>query len=114
MAEEKSHLQGRAPTVEEWTDPSAHTKSHSRKKNTKRWCRGKKGVEHTPETTENRHFAAFFERCRPGETVTCYMSDSARFGAVRHCFHSTVCSTCHKVLDDPAEYCPILDGDTKK
>lgn len=75
------------------------------KKNTKRWCRGKRGVEHVPEMVlglgigggdrcYRRSFTAFYRE--PGDDGYWW------------CSHRERCANCGKVLNHfpPARLCP--------
>jgi hypothetical protein len=86
----------------------------SRYRDTRRWCRGKEGVEHVPE----------FTRQRPEAEAPCYRRDDwyrllknddpsnyLRYYAPWECRHRITCADCGKVLKDwPAwDLCPVLD-----
>ena len=71
---------------------------HRSRKDTRKWCKGKKGREHVPVVQED--FRLNFEcrvlfRWRSGEEYW-------------HCMHHKVCSVCGKILEPtlPREECP--------
>lgn len=68
------------------------------KKDTKRWCRGKPGVEHEVETRLERFVT-------PGE---CGWYISRRTGKPMwyRCYHEDVCSSCGKILLRTRKQCP--------
>lgn len=92
---------------EQKATPASDTwrKSRNTKKDTKRWCRGKVGVAHTPEVRFDKFFA--------GRQV-CH--ERTAEWAIRlsgpgwKCFHQKVCTNCGKItqhwLTDTKE-CPV-------
>ncbi len=88
----------------------------SRHRDTRRWCRGKEGVEHLPE----------FTRDRPEAEAPCYRRDDwyrllkmddpsdpyRYYNAPWECRHRITCAVCGKVLTTwPAwDLCPVLDA----
>jgi hypothetical protein len=74
----------------------------SRRKSTKRWCRGKVGREHQPEMIlDQRRLGGYWGlRCRPfGYDLP---------GVPNwHCMHIVVCTECGKILDHRPE-CPDM------
>lgn len=74
-----------------------------KKKNTKKWCRGKKGVEHQPvvEIDQKRLFGQELE-CR-------FVKSNGRYLI---CYHHEVCTVCGKVLRDYLTKCPTTGQKT--
>jgi hypothetical protein len=86
---------------------------HRARKNTRRWCRGKSGVEHKPVV----QLTNWGERHRTTDsTRTCHWDQHwrrVRDQTVKsgpwywYCDHEEVCSGCGKILDSsPCEKCP--------
>lgn len=73
---------------------------HRSKKNTKKWCRGKVGVEHVIEVRMNKNRSWWKERGR-----TCWRAEW--WPEMWHCQHQRVCINCNKVVE-PSLYdeCP--------
>ena len=74
------------------------------KKDTKRWCKGKVGREHTPEITL-RHNLKCYPMPEWAKGLRFYRSKLSWW-----CHHERICTTCGKVLDwsiEPDE-CPDL------
>lgn len=71
-----------------------------KKKNTKRWCKGKVGKEHEPviELNTKRMYGNIRE---------------CRSGGWWYCFHHEVCKNCHKELKYMVD-CPDFPGQTKR
>jgi hypothetical protein len=86
------------------------------KKNTKRWCKGKVGVEHFPQVELSHYYAG--SRTRMGKP-TCYRSDQSWRGnkQVWLCSHCIRCANCRKILheawDMEPSQCPLWDGKPK-
>lgn len=77
---------------DEWT----HQGSRKRK-DTKRWCKGKVGREHVPVIELNRRFMIYRDK---SDMTQCKGSGWLA------CIHHEVCSTCHKELKWAVDYCP--------
>lgn len=80
------------------------------KKNTKRWCRGKVGVEHTPEVVLNRWGYRPERCCAAPDWMTQLWRSPWR------CFHQRRCTTCGKILDYFLDWkdCPELPAALRK
>ncbi len=63
-----------------------------RKKDTKRWCRGKEGVEHIPEIKKRQGYGGF---------RSCKMLNvsSERYPSIWSCNHELVCANCGKIIE---------------
>lgn len=97
----------RPPTLDEQRAAGPETPRHRSKKDTKRWCRGKVGREHTPGVRLNQYGRHRLARTGvvPCERVT---KDSWRYriltgsrqdtGTVWQCHHEDYCTTCGKTL----------------
>ena len=62
------------------------------KKDTKRWCKGKEGREHVPETVESHIWAGMNKVCGPRPYT------GGWWGGKWFCRHAIRCSECGKVL----------------
>lgn len=70
---------------------------HRSNKNTKRWCRGRVGREHTPDIRFNPHLSENTTKCGVPTWTNSFW-----------CWHQRFCTTCGKVLVQhlPKEECP--------
>lgn len=86
------------------------------KKDTKRWCKGKVGREHTPETVRHHYYSAplFASKpCRWQEYWEWRSGEKVKLRDTRwHCYHAIQCSTCGKYLDTwlTTDQCPDYEG----
>lgn len=71
------------------------------KKNTKKWCKGKVGVEHITEVIVPENAGSIFTRDRP----PCHTWETTYRGPVWWCLHYNVCITCGKHVSR-AKVCP--------
>lgn len=70
------------------------------KKNTKKWCKGKTGVEHKPEIRKSRYHASMGDKafCRWVPRWTGWRSGGWDYKNPRWlCFHEEFCTTCGKI-----------------
>lgn len=94
------------PRRDEVRASGGETPPHRSRKNTRRWCRGKPGVEHTPEVRLSKH--AVYLAARWPERQACGWNHwwkringkSVPDETTWHwsCGHELGCSTCGKVL----------------
>lgn len=73
--------------------PSMRERPASKKKNTRRWCRGKPGVEHTPMIELD---SGGQQRVRDGKDA-CYQWPYSSWDRWV-CRHHEICTTCGKIL----------------
>jgi hypothetical protein len=85
------------PHADEVRHAQPETRSHRARKDRKRWCRGKPGVEHTPEVVvaaAGWMRSAYVKKChRPPWKTT-----SGRPLMVWICNHQEVCTGCGRIL----------------
>jgi hypothetical protein len=79
---------------------------HNKKKNTKKWCKGKVGKEHVPHITRSNY--GRLSKCQPAPWRVV-----GRYGETMPikryiCWHQRSCQNCGKVIEYwlPAEECP--------
>ena len=81
------------------------------RKDKRKWCRGKVGVEHVVEVVFERHMRDLMVRM--GVFPTCSYSWFRRAGGspTWRCYHVTICSECGKVLKHymTSDECPDYD-----
>lgn len=84
--------EGPTPAEVRATDPTP--RPQRRKKNTRRWCRGKEGVEHVLETRLDKY--AVYRRERDPHALICYRAEwwPRRWW----CSHERACVNCGKIL----------------
>jgi hypothetical protein len=93
------------PRRDEVRASAPETPRHRARKDRKRWCRGKEGVEHTPVLRYTKW--GQYRQTRDPQYVMCGWTKhwrSNRPGSRRelwswHCSHERGCSTCGKILD---------------
>ena len=72
-----------------------------KKKNTKKWCKGKVGVEHKPVVKIN-------EKILLGRRANCELFvDNDYVQSFLDCDHHVVCEVCNKELQWHPDVCPI-------
>ena len=88
------------------TDEDSTLPHHKKKKNSKKWCRGKVGREHVPNITRSNYGS--LSKCQPAPWRVV-----GRYGETMPtkrylCWHQRSCQVCGKVLEYwlPAEECP--------
>lgn len=79
-----------------------------KRKDTKRWCKGKVGREHTPEKLINTRFTDLLTKRKVETGEYCRPPGSHPSGRPKlfDCLHHTVCSTCGKELEWVSKVCP--------
>lgn len=85
------------PASDEWP-------AKGRKKDTKRWCKGKPGREHAPVVQLNRHTMTYQARHACGSDDQKWDNGDGTYGWL-DCNHVEVCSACGKNLGS-ATTCP--------
>lgn len=75
---------------------------HRSHKNTKRWCKGKEGIEHTPTIELDKNYA-FMER---SDKPRCSTDSKILW---MNCTHHVVCKKCGKILAPHPEVCPTTN-----
>ena len=76
-----------------------------KRKNTKRWCKGKEGVEHEPVVELNKSLTHLNTIIMEREGVTFCQSHSDKQGWM-DCLHHVICSNCGKELKMCPDVCP--------
>jgi hypothetical protein len=84
------------------------TRQTNKRKSTAKWCKGKAGVEHTPEIVVNHNFTARLRACEWRPVYT------RRTGIVQvwkwhySCVHALQCTSCGKYIEwiVAPEQCP--------
>lgn len=104
------------PRLDEQRASAPDTPRHGRKKKTRRWCKGKVGVEHQLEVRLDERTASW-RRHLDAERPTCYRPDwlaNAPGSATRPetwswmCSHIKVCTVCGKILEHYlGKNCPV-------
>lgn len=86
----------------------------AKKKNTRKWCHGKTGVEHFPVMAMSSYATTW--QCRPGRTVPWRKSTLDWSTLDWQCWHRVLCAKCGKVLDHfpPPQDCPDLPEEMKE
>jgi len=78
----------------------------SKRKNTKRWCKGKPGREHDPKVELNRRiFGYALDNNRE-------CGGKSPLGTKVFCYHHVVCTKCGKELKYRPDSCPDLPPGT--
>lgn len=90
--------------------PPEETRTSPARKNTRKWCRGKVGVAHTPVITLDKGWTGFMDRFVI-ERPRCRWWPSmwrGEKGLDYRCGHRRTCAACKKVLDRYIEpkFCP--------
>lgn len=87
------------------------------RKNTKRWCKGKVGRDHTPEVVRHHYYAAplFADKpCHWQEHWSYRAGERIKLRDTRwSCYHAIKCTTCGKYLEQwpPKDMCPDWKGE---
>lgn len=93
------------PRLDERRASAPDTPKYGKKKNTRRWCKGKVGVEHQAEIVLDERTVTW--RTNNGDRPPCYRPDWAtktRMGQRSKfwswmCSHIEVCTVCGKILE---------------
>lgn len=95
------------------TDPEPPPKGRSSYKNTRKWCRGKAGVEHEEEIILGRDTYRRKTECGWSPLWSVERQD---YTVSWYCNHHVVCKNCSKVLDDKIfrTECPAYPGTTEQ
>lgn len=80
---------------DEYGDPRP-ARSRSKYKNTRKWCRGKEGVEHSPIVEISRPFHSI-------PNAICGNSPNTNYNM---CYHHVACENCGKELQFTPDICP--------
>jgi hypothetical protein len=72
-------------------------KKASKKKNTKRWCKGVVGREHVPQLRIDHYWSVRFKRCGLRKDLF-YWTESYSNGEQWFCFHNKTCTVCGKIF----------------
>jgi hypothetical protein len=95
------------PRLDERRSSAPDVAKHGKKKNTRRWCRGKVGVEHQLEVRLDERTTAWRQHMHPDRPL-CYRPDwlaqGGRSGRRPEswswmCSHIRVCTVCGKIFD---------------
>lgn len=99
------------PKLDEARVIAPETPGHRARKDRRRWCRGKIGVEHAPEIKWSKFHTYWMARGRP-DLAACHWvvtytmqglgADRHPVPADRHwwsCHHERVCTSCGKILN---------------
>ena len=112
-APSRSSLRTEAVTEEE-RDPA---KKAPARKDTRSWCKGKRGVEHVPVIGYD-HAYPVFRRNRDCEWTAGWNSKELAYAVFWDCRHHEVCANCSKVLRTrhnlPDDECPLYPGDAEQ
>jgi hypothetical protein len=91
-------------------DEAPEVPPHRARKDRRRWCRGKIGIEHTPEIKWSKYHLYWTARGRP-DLAACHWFVTYTMqglGAARHpvpdgrywsCHHERTCTSCGKILN---------------
>lgn len=95
MTKGKPHYYHDWPRRDEVRDAQPVEARHRARKNRRRWCRGKVGVEHVPETRLSR-YAAYRRARTDGDVPECYRAEwwPSRWW----CNHERYCVNCGKIV----------------
>jgi hypothetical protein len=118
----------RFPSLGELRADLPEVQIHGKKKKTKRWCKGKIGVEHQPEVRLSKMHDYWVVLDKP-DVGQCGWSPWYRWrrttdGVIRNevsrwswrCYHERVCSKCGKILEwtlgrNCPDFAPRVSGD---
>lgn len=99
------------PRRDEARATDARPRPQRGRKNTRRWCRGKEGVEHVLDVRLNKY--TVYRRERNLDRPTCYRTewDLRRWW----CAHERYCTVCGKIIDwSLNDDCPDLTTDVTR
>lgn len=97
------------PRLDERRASAPEVPRHRSRKNTRRWCRGRTGVEHVLEVRLNKYAEAPWRHGQP----PCYRVDWRLNGW--WCNHERYCVTCGKIIDVSLDgECPSVTTDVPR
>ena len=79
------------------------------KKNTRKWCKGKVGREHTTELVYRSHYGYYLDKygCGIKKKFVRWGGSDRVWEDTWYCLHEVKCTKCGKVLEHAPRVCPL-------